>query len=264
MPANPPDNQNNSPDEPKIIIDEQSSEGDTNQEPPPPMPVSTPVPQQPQPSSTPSQQPSPQQPSQQPQQSPQPQQPSTPPPPPPPKKQQEPPKQPPPEPTQKPPVEKEEIPEEPQPPKDEDIRQFEELSDMPTARERGGGKAKLLIIPIIIILLAAGAYLYISKSSTHAQITTTIPTSKFSYISSCANITSAGTYIITGNITTSKQSGACIEIQSNNVKLEGDSHALVGDGPYIAKSPYTYGIAVIDSSNVSISKLNVSKFSYIS
>lgn len=259
MPVNPADNQNSSPDEPKIIIDEQSSEGDTTQEPPPPMPVSTPVPQQSPPSSTPVQQPAQQpnqQPNQQPQQNPQPQkQPASQP-------QQEPPKKPPPEPTQKQPVQKEEVPEEPQPPKEEGIRQFEELSDMPTERERSGGKLKLLIIPVIIILLAAGAYYYISKSNAHAQITTTIPVSKFSYISSCANITSPGTYIITGNITTSKQSGACIEIQSNNVKLEGDSHALVGDGPYIAKSPYTYGIAIVDSSNVSISKLNISKFSY--
>ncbi len=130
-------------------------------------------------------------------------------------------------------------------------------------KKRKYGTATIGKAVVIIIIIAAVAYLLLGYKAPGQQSTstyTTVPQS--TQLSSCGNITSPGTYTIHSNIRTRISSGPCIDIRSSNVRLVGSSVELSGNGPFVNRPPFTYGILVQNASNVSIQGFNISRFSY--
>ncbi|MGC8478328.1 MAG: NosD domain-containing protein [Candidatus Micrarchaeia archaeon] len=128
-------------------------------------------------------------------------------------------------------------------------------------------KRNIAIIAMIIILAGLLAYMYIgpkhvSSVTTTIPQTTTVKTTTFSKISTCTQISSPGTYYLSSNVKYGKASGACISINASNVSLICNGNSLTGSGPFSAKQPYTYGIAINKADNVVVSGCNVANFSY--
>jgi parallel beta-helix repeat protein len=134
-------------------------------------------------------------------------------------------------------------------------------------------RKKFYIIPIIGIILVAFVFSFpylhsitsnqsTTTTQTSSNSTTTVASFQSKDLSSCTVINQPGIYTVTGNITTSIKSGSCIEVLSSDVIINGNNYHLKGSGPYIDVAPFTYGILLSGVSNVSINKLNVSRFSY--
>ncbi len=139
-----------------------------------------------------------------------------------------------------------------------------------------------VVLGIAIILIAASlAYFFLIKNNSAVGTTTTVTTvvsntiksnstvvttiisqQAGTDINSCTTITSPGIYSFQGNVTTTEQSGDCIDILSSNVRINGNNYHLRGNGPYVNIPPYTYGIFISKVANVTISNLNISRFSY--
>lgn len=114
------------------------------------------------------------------------------------------------------------------------------------------------IAAIIVLLLVYHLAIGLSM-----PVTTSTSTAGIDYnINSCTSITSPGTYYLSGNITTSVASGPCINVASDNVKLVGEQHGIVGNGPFTVSAAPSYGIWVDSHSGVVISNLTLAKFSY--
>ncbi len=138
----------------------------------------------------------------------------------------------------------------------------------PAAR---GGISPHTIINAIIIIVVIGAAILIfhpkgtvtsTSTSTTLASTTTVSRANYSNINNCTVISKPGTYFLTGQINTNIQSGACINVESSNVKLLGNEHSIIGAGPYTGVPPFSYGIEVTNVTNVTISGFNISTFSY--
>ncbi len=146
-------------------------------------------------------------------------------------------------------------------------------------KSKGNKNVTVIVLGVAIILIAVGlAYFFLIKNnnttvftttiisngtnSSSSVVTTVISQQSGTTINSCTAITSPGIYSFEGNITTTKQSGDCIEILSSNVRINGNNYHLRGNGPYVNVPPYTYGIFISKVANVTISNLNVSRFSY--
>lgn len=123
--------------------------------------------------------------------------------------------------------------------------------------------AILKLVGIVIILSIL--FIAYKEMSGKQQITpvssTTIAPALFS-ISGCTVISHPGTYNLAKSIFTSTSKGSCIEINSSNVALKGNGFLITGNGPFVSSPPYSYGINVNSASNVSITGLIISKFSY--
>lgn len=125
--------------------------------------------------------------------------------------------------------------------------------------------ALIAVVAIVIIGIVAYSQLsgqQSSTTSTTAGPTTSPTTVKLANINSCQTISSPGEYYITSDIQTSIQDGPCISITSGNVKLSGNGHRITGNGPFVNGTTYSYGISIRDQSNVSVSQLSISKFSF--
>ena len=124
----------------------------------------------------------------------------------------------------------------------------------------------LVIGAAIVIILALGAVLGFQLISHHApkpvSTTTTIPATSMFNIKNCTTINKPGTYYLLNSIFTKVQNGSCIEIASNDVKLDGNGNLIHGSGPYAIVPPYSYGIEAKGVSNVTVSNLGISGFSY--
>lgn len=149
---------------------------------------------------------------------------------------------------------------------------FKDAGDIPELgpmEERKGRKVNIshIIVPVVIIifLLALVYFLVISKGPS-TTITTTTPTTtavtQSKYLSSCSNITSPGTYYLSGNIKTTNTQGACMNIESSSVALTCGGHSIIGSGPYSGVGPFSYGVLVSGASGVSISNCTIGNFSY--
>lgn len=139
--------------------------------------------------------------------------------------------------------------------------------DANAAQSRGGRGMLPLIAAMVIVIAAGGAYYFfvVHRAAVLPNVTvstTTVPQIQVSKISSCRVINASGTYYISQNIGTSINSGACIDIRTSNVKLIGNGNNITGSGPYVATPPYTYGILVENATNVTVTGIGVSKFSY--
>ncbi len=133
------------------------------------------------------------------------------------------------------------------------------------AKKSKRNKIITLSLSIIIIVSILGFFYYktISTQQTTTYTTTIEQTlSNVSGISSCTNITKPGTYYITKDIFTNINSGACINIKSNNVTLIGNNNKIFGNGPFVDVPPFTYGIYINDVNNVKVNGVMISKFSY--
>ena len=114
-------------------------------------------------------------------------------------------------------------------------------------------------IAVLIVLLVA----YHFATGSAAPVTTSTSTVGIDYnINSCTSITSPGTYYLVSNITTSIASGPCINVAADNVKLIGEQHGIIGNGPFTVNSAPSYGIWIDSHSGIVISNLTVTKFSY--
>ncbi len=126
--------------------------------------------------------------------------------------------------------------------------------------------SKKVIIGIIfaLVIIVSAAVLFMHPYSKPVTTTSTIqPTTQISLsgITTCTTITKPGSYYIERDINTNLQSGACINIETNNVRLIGNQNKIVGNGPFVVTAPATYGIR-LSGSNISIEGVYVSKFSY--
>ena len=134
---------------------------------------------------------------------------------------------------------------------------------------------KLIVSIIAIVVIAAIAFMLLrgigtshvtttmtTLATTTVAATTTVSQANVANIRNCTTISKSGTYFIASNINTSAQSGACIAITASNVKLVGNLNTLTGNGPYVGLPPFSYGIAVYNASNVTITGVRVLQFSY--
>jgi parallel beta-helix repeat protein len=88
-----------------------------------------------------------------------------------------------------------------------------------------------------------------------------VPVNVFN-VSSCKSITSPGVYHVVRDISSNQADGPCINISSSNVALLGNNDKITGNGPYVQIPPFSYGVEISDASNVVVSNLTLSKFSY--
>lgn len=133
---------------------------------------------------------------------------------------------------------------------------------------------KLSALVVVLAVVAIGGYLayshYASTITTTTALTTTSATTAptttvkavIEQLSSCSTITSPGTYYLTSSISAGIQSGSCINIESSNVKLVGNGNRVQGNGPYVSSPPFSYGVFVGQVSNVTVTGIIASKFSY--
>jgi parallel beta-helix repeat protein len=119
----------------------------------------------------------------------------------------------------------------------------------------------IAIIVIAVALLGLLVYHALTSSVSYGTTTTTSQQSLYE-INSCTAITAPGTYYLTGDISTSIYNGSCIAIRANNVRLLGEGHSILGNGPFVTTAPYTYGISIVSHSNVSVTDISLSRFSY--
>ena len=124
----------------------------------------------------------------------------------------------------------------------------------------GPSKRTVIIAAVIVVLIAAGLYLYGSTVPTNKYTTTIL--SGPGILTGCTGISAPGNYLIESEIRTPIQSGACIAISASHVNLICNNGKLVGSGPYTGVPPFTYGIALTNADNVSISGCEVKNFSY--
>lgn len=116
------------------------------------------------------------------------------------------------------------------------------------------------VIALVVIIVLAVAFVPKLLVTT---TTTTIPQQvNLTKITGCETVSSPGTYYFTSDINTSAVSGACILVTASNVWLVGNQHSITGNGPYTDVPPYSYGIELVHASNVSITGLSISRFSY--
>ena len=137
----------------------------------------------------------------------------------------------------------------------------EEDNEHPFEEERdGNGIAKKIMVAVVIIAIIGVLVYVFAPKSAPTQVTTTI--SQSFNINSCTTVAVPGVYEITGDISTSVINGSCIKITASNVNIEGLGHAITGSGPFASRKPYSYAVSADSVSNVIVSNLVISKFSY--
>ena len=129
----------------------------------------------------------------------------------------------------------------------------------PNPENKYGNLPKILIIVIIAAII-----IYYVASTMQPQKIIIINQSQgnLNQITGCTIITKPGIYYVGSDINTGINSGACLNVASSNVKIIGSGKRVVGSGPFVGTPPFTYGIYVNNESNVSISNLNITTFSY--
>lgn len=120
----------------------------------------------------------------------------------------------------------------------------------------------ILIILIAIGLLLAGNRAPHAVTTTTSIITTTITQPPMAEIQNCTTITKPGVYYLTKSITVAISKGACIYVNSSNVKIIGNYNKISGNGPYVGVPPFTYGIKVSNAKNVTIDSIALTQFSF--
>lgn len=74
-------------------------------------------------------------------------------------------------------------------------------------------------------------------------------------INACTDINSPGTYVLKSNIISDKKSGACVNINSNFVTLDGFSYSIIGNNDLNVDGIYAYG-----KKNLEIKRIKIIKF----
>jgi parallel beta-helix repeat protein len=121
---------------------------------------------------------------------------------------------------------------------------------------------------IILLFIGIFAFYQINKPSQPYHLTTSILTTTvkqqqvLTQISNCTTISSPGKYYLSKSISVSLPKGACIYVDSSNVEIIGNYNKIKGNGPFVGVPPFTYGIEVVNASNVTINSVNVTQFSF--
>ncbi|MDE1855442.1 MAG: right-handed parallel beta-helix repeat-containing protein [Candidatus Micrarchaeota archaeon] len=131
------------------------------------------------------------------------------------------------------------------------------LSEIPRSRLIAAGALVIVLIALALVISNA-----LKSSSTTTTVTTTVQQSNLSQIAACTTISKSGTYYLASDINDSSAGGPCITITASNVRLDGNGHSVTGNGPYTDVPPFSYGIQLSGVSNVTISDLLISRFSY--
>ncbi len=126
--------------------------------------------------------------------------------------------------------------------------------------------APLIPILIIAIVIAVGALTFVFfKGSLPGSTTTTTSTavqSGISPINNCGIIARPGYYFVSQGIKTQIGGGACINVSSSNVNIICNGNRVTGSGPFVIVPPFTYGVSIVNRTNVTISGCRISNFSY--
>ncbi len=122
-----------------------------------------------------------------------------------------------------------------------------------------------ILVSIVAVIVVIGLLVVFGPSLTSPSsttLTTSVQPVNLSRISGCETITRPGTYYLVSDINYSGTQGSCITIASSRVRLIGNLHRIVGNGPYIDVPPFSYGIEIRGASNVNVSSVILSRFSY--
>ncbi len=125
--------------------------------------------------------------------------------------------------------------------------------------------ALLLVAAIALIMFITAPKVSVPPANIPSNIPTNTvktPTETFASLASCGPITKPGRYYLNGGIRYSQQEGACINVSTSNVVLTCNQNRIEGAGPYTVTSPYSYGVFVGNSDNVTITGCPISNFSY--
>jgi parallel beta-helix repeat protein len=124
------------------------------------------------------------------------------------------------------------------------------------------GMAKIAVIAIVAVVVIFFVYNYVANRPAPVTTSTTSIATSFN-VNSCMQISTPGTYYIQNNITTSATNGACLSITASNVRIIGNSHGIIGNGPFTLQGPDSYGILIgYAQTGIVISNLTIAKFSY--
>ncbi len=126
----------------------------------------------------------------------------------------------------------------------------------------GGGIIKKAVIGIVIIAIIGILVYHFVFSIPSRSASTTITVAPSFNINSCTTVSKPGVYQITGDISTAVVNGSCIKVTSSDVSIQGLGHAITGSGPFVTRRPYSYAVFVESAANVTVSELNISKFTY--
>ena len=129
----------------------------------------------------------------------------------------------------------------------------------PNPKNKFGTLPKILIVTIIAAII-----IYYIASTMQPQKIIIINQSQgnLNQITACTSITKPGIYYVASDINTGISSGACLNVASSNVRIIGSGKEITGSGPFVGIPPFTYGIYVENESNVTISNLKITTFSY--
>lgn len=109
--------------------------------------------------------------------------------------------------------------------------------------KKRGARKPVLALVILIVIGSVGYFAYKHfMTVTTINYTTTIPMQKVTTLASCTAITSPGTYQLESNISTKIGKGACISIESSDVKLLGNNFGVYGNGPFSSVQPFTLSL----------------------
>ena len=153
---------------------------------------------------------------------------------------------------------------------------FDELADWAKTdepaqqqRPKKSGKGnqillKLVLGLIIIVLIAVLAISLQHRPVTpkHSTSTTTINQALSVNLGACSIINRPGSYYLTHSISYSPINGNCITIETNNAVLNCRNNSITGSGPFVLGANTSTGVYVKSSNNVSILNCPISKFSY--
>ncbi len=121
-----------------------------------------------------------------------------------------------------------------------------------------------LVLAIVVIAIIGVAFIFFKGYLIKASTTTSSTTiqSSVSQISNCRVIARPGYYFVSSNIKTAIGGGACINVSSSNVNIACNGNKVSGSGPFVVVPPFTYGISIINKTNITVSGCNVRNFSY--
>ncbi|MDE1857417.1 MAG: right-handed parallel beta-helix repeat-containing protein [Candidatus Micrarchaeota archaeon] len=127
-----------------------------------------------------------------------------------------------------------------------------------------------IAIAVLVVVVFAAVFVATRGSSTatttiiSSNTTITYTGGQFSPVTSCGKIAKPGMYKVGSNITTNEsvKGGACLNVTASDVLISCGGNMVKGSGPYSGVGPFSYGIMVSNTKNVSVKSCLVRNFSY--
>ena len=121
--------------------------------------------------------------------------------------------------------------------------------------------SKVLMATFALLIVAGLVYGIIVKASNAPAASTTTISLAYA-LNSCTTISHPGNYSLMENISSPGNLSVCMNIKSGGVSLLGHGHSITGNALSGIQDVISYGIKIGSQSNVSISQLTLSRFSY--